>query len=149
MTVTMEIAFGYIGRIHAGSSRCFSFSRCSPRSWCPAWRTRPFHLRRDRGNGTEGIQALDTLRRVLGLPPLAARVPHEGPAQTSTAAAPDDLGQLATAEAPAVEEPMSRAAFGAVKPKGKAEDGGAHVALESGTGATCTVSSRRDPGNTA
>jgi hypothetical protein len=75
--------------------------------------------------------------------------PHEGSAQTSTAAAPDDLGQLATAEAPAVEEPKSRAAFGAIKPKGKAEDGGAHVALESGTGAKCRVSSRRDPGNTA
>ncbi len=43
------------------------------------------------------------------------------PLKTSTAAAPDDLGQLATAEALAVEEPMSRAAFGAVKPKGKAK----------------------------
>src|SRR5271157_1046645 len=45
--------------------------------------------------------------------------PTKDPLKTSTAAAPDDLGQLATAEAPAVEEPMSRAAFGAVMPKGK------------------------------
>ena len=51
----------------------------------------------------------------------AARAPTKDPLKTSTAAAPDDLGQLATAEAPAVEEPMSRAAFGAVMPKGKAK----------------------------
>ena len=53
----------------------------------------------------------------------AARAPTEDPLKTSTAAAPDDLSQLATAGAAAVEEPMSRAAFGAVKPKGKAEEG--------------------------
>ena len=50
---------------------------------------------------------------VLGLPPLALPAPTKDPLKTSTAAAPDDLGQLATAEAPAVEAPMSRAAFGA------------------------------------
>jgi hypothetical protein len=67
--------------------------------------------------GPKAIQALDT----LGPRPGAARAPTKDPLKTSTAAAPDDLGQLATAEAPAVEEPMSRAAFGAVKPKGKAK----------------------------
>ncbi len=95
-----------------------------PTQLVPAWRTRPFHLRRNRGNGTEDIQALDTLRRVLGLPALALPgAPTEDPLKTSTAAAPDDLSQLATAGAAAVEEPMSRAAFGAVRPKGKAEEG--------------------------
>ena len=71
--------------------------------------------------GPKAIQALDTLRRVLDLPSLALPAPTKDPLKASTAAAPDDLGQLATAEAPAVEEPMSRAAFGAVKPKGKAK----------------------------
>jgi hypothetical protein len=62
--------------------------------------------------GPKAIQALDTLGRVLGLPPPALPEPTKDPLKTSTAAAPDNLGQLATAEPPAVEEPMSRAAFG-------------------------------------
>ena len=82
--------------------------------------------------GPKAVQALDTLGRVLGLPPLALPAPTKHPLKTSTAAAPDDLGQLATAEAPAVEEPMSRAAFGAVMPKGKRRRWSPH-----------------DPGNTA
>ena len=49
--------------------------------------------------GPKAIQALDTLGRVLGLPPLALPAPTKDPLKTSTAAAPDNLGQLATAEA--------------------------------------------------
>ncbi len=71
--------------------------------------------------GPKAIRALDTLGRVLGLPPLALPAPTKDPLKTSTAAAPDDLSQLATAGAAAVEEPMSRAAFEAVLPKGKAK----------------------------
>ena len=72
--------------------------------------------------GPKAIQSLDTLRRVLGCRRWRCPRPStKDPLKTSTAAAADDLGQLATAEAPAVEEPMSRAAFGAVKPKGKAK----------------------------
>jgi len=56
---------------------------------------------------------------VLGLPPLAARA-HEGSAQDKHSGSPGRPWPAA-AEAPAVEEPMSRAAFGAVKPKDKAK----------------------------
>ena len=58
--------------------------------------------------GPKAVQALATLGRVLGLPPLALPAPTKHPLKTSTAAAPD----WRQPEAPAVEEPMSRAALG-------------------------------------
>ena len=44
----------------------------------------------------KAIQALDTLRRVLGLPPLALPAPTKDPLKTSRAAAAEDLVQVAT-----------------------------------------------------
>ena len=66
-------------------------------------------------------QMLESFQRILGLPPLALPAPTKDPLKTSTAAAPDDLVQVVTAAVPHVQAPKSRAAFGAVKPNGKAK----------------------------
>ena len=66
-------------------------------------------------------QMLESFQRILGLPPQALPAPTKDPLKTSTAAAPDDLVQVVTAAVPHVQAPKSRAAFGAVKPNGKAK----------------------------
>ncbi len=69
--------------------------------------------------GPKTQQMLESFHRILGLPPLALPAPTKDPLKTSAAAAPDDLVQVVTDAAPAVEAPKPWDAFGAVKPKGK------------------------------
>src|SRR5271166_3883131 len=83
---------------------------------------------------------------VLGLPPLALPAPTKDPLKTSTAAAPDDRPWPAgDSRGPCRRGADVPGRLRGRKAEGQSEDDGAHVALESGTGATCGVSSSSFP----